>query len=138
MACGVSRMAAPRMIELNGLNDLMTTADQTNLLLVFSIKRFDRPAQPPDARQSGQCLADRSLPDPRETTRTQFCLAPGGSLVEVTWVPIIGLMGGALGSSEGGAVFPGGPYKRVLEVSNIIIRNFGRPNLYGSPEDPFF
>ena len=58
--------------------------------------------------------------------------------MEVTWVPIIGLMGGALGSSEGGAVFPGGPYKRVLEVSNIIIRNFGRPNLYGSPEDPFF
>ena len=58
--------------------------------------------------------------------------------MEVTWVPIIGLMGGALGSSEGGAVFPGGPYKRVLEVSNIIIRNFAPPNLYGSPEDPFF
>ena len=76
VACGVSRMAAPRMIELNGLNDLMTTADQTNLLLVFSIKRFGRPAQPPDARQSGQCLADRSLPDPRETTRTQFSRKP--------------------------------------------------------------
>ena len=35
VACGVSRMAAPRMIELNGLNDLMTTADQTNLLFCF-------------------------------------------------------------------------------------------------------
>ena len=57
--------------------------------------------------------------------------------MEVTWVPIIGLMGGALGSSEGGAVFPGGPYKRVLEVSNIIIRNFAPPNLYGSPENLF-